>query len=194
GHGAADGRAAGAPAAHAGLPARDLRRHRGRALAAAARRARPPPAQRAGALAPPHVSPLVALSLRFTVLSLVAVGGVTSVLPEVHRVVVDVNHWMTDVQFAQAFAIAQASPGPNMLIVTIIGWHVAALPGALVATAAMITPCATLSYSVARVWQRFQGAAWRRIVEAGLAPVTVGLTLGPRWRRGGRRPRTLAGA
>ena len=106
------------------------------------------------------MSPLVALALRFTVLSLVAVGGVTSILPEVHRVVVDVNHWMTDVQFAQAFAIAQASPGPNMLIVTIIGWHVAGLPGALVATVAMITPCATLSYSVARVWQRFQGAAW----------------------------------
>ena len=127
------------------------------------------------------MSPLLALALRFTVLSLVAVGGVTSILPEVHRVVVDVNHWMTDVQFAQAFAIAQASPGPNMLIVTIIGWHVAGLPGALVATVAMITPCATLSYSVARVWQRFQGAAWRRIVEAGLAPVTVGLTLATGW-------------
>jgi len=115
------------------------------------------------------------------VLSLVAVGGVTSVLPEVHRVVVDVNHWMTDVQFAQAFAIAQASPGPNMLIVTIIGWHVAGLPGALVATAAMITPSCTLAYAVGRVWHRFQGAAWRRAVEAGLAPVVVGLTLATGW-------------
>ena len=127
------------------------------------------------------MSPLVALAVRFAVLSLVAVGGVTSVLPEVHRVVVDVNHWMTDVQFAQAFAIAQASPGPNMLVVTIIGWHVAGLPGALVATAAMITPGATLSYSVARVWQRFQGTASRRVVEDGLAPVVVGLTLATGW-------------
>ena len=127
------------------------------------------------------MSPLVALALSFTVLSRVAVGGVTSVLPEVHRVVVDVNHWMTDVQFAQAFAIAQASPGPNMLVVTIIGWHVAGLPGALVSTVAMITPCATLSYGVGRVGQRFHGAAWRRAVEAGLAPVVVGLTLATGW-------------
>ena len=67
-------------------------------------------------------------------LSLVAVGGMSRYCREVHRVVVDVNHWMTDVQFTQAYTIAQASPGPNMLVVTIIGWHVAGLPGALVAT------------------------------------------------------------
>ena len=127
------------------------------------------------------MSPLLSLALRFTVLSLVAVGGMSSVLPEVHRVVVDVNHWMTDAQFTQAFAIAQAAPGPNMLIVTIIGWQVAGLPGALVSTAAMITPCCTLTFFVARVWQRFHGATWRRAVERGLAPVTVGLMLATGW-------------
>jgi chromate transporter len=127
------------------------------------------------------VSPLLSLALRFTVLSLVAVGGVSSVLPEVHRVVVDVNHWMTDTQFSQAFAIAQAAPGPNMLVVTIIGWHVAGLPGALVATGALIVPCCTLTFFVARVWQRFRGAAWRQAVEGGLAPVTVGLMLATGW-------------
>jgi chromate transporter len=127
------------------------------------------------------VNPLGSLALRFAVLSLVAVGGMQSVLPEVHRVVVDVNRWMTDAQFTQAYTLAQAAPGPNMLVVTIIGWHVAGLPGALVATSALITPCCMLTFSVARVWRRFQGAAWRRIVEAGLAPVTVGLTLATGW-------------
>jgi chromate transporter len=127
------------------------------------------------------VSPLVTIALRFTVLSLVAVGGVTSVLPEVHRVVVDVHHWMSDAEFTQLFAISQASPGPNMLIVALIGWHVAGLPGALTATAAMCAPCCTLSYLVARTWDRFRGARWRRAVEAGLAPITIGLVLATGW-------------
>jgi chromate transporter len=127
------------------------------------------------------LSSLTTLAWRFTLLSLVAVGGVTSVLPEVHRVVVDVHHWMTDAEFTQLFAIAQAAPGPNMLLVTLIGWQVAGLPGALVATAAMCAPCCTLSYFVAQVWQRFRGAPWRRAVEVGLAPITVALVLSTGW-------------
>lgn len=80
------------------------------------------------------MSPLLTIALRFAVLSLLAVGGVTSVLPEVHRVVVDVHGWLTDAEFTRMFALAQANPGPNMLIVTLIGWRVAGLPGALTAT------------------------------------------------------------
>ena len=127
------------------------------------------------------MSPLLSLALRFTMLSLLAVGGVTAVLPEVHRVVVDVHHWMSDAEFTDLFAISQASPGPNMLIVALIGWHVAGLPGALTATAAMCAPCCTLSFFVARVWDRFRGAPWRRAVEAGLAPITIGLVLATGW-------------
>jgi chromate transporter len=127
------------------------------------------------------VSPLVTIAARFTVLSLVAVGGVSSVLPEIHRVVVQVHGWMTDAQFTQMFAIAQASPGPNMLIVALVGWHVAGLPGALVATAAICAPSCTLSYFVARIWDRFRGAPWRRAAETGLAPITVGLVLATGW-------------
>lgn len=127
------------------------------------------------------MSPLVTLAVRFAVLSLVAVGGITSVLPEVHRVVVDVHHWLTDAEFTDLFAIARAAPGPNMLLVTLIGWQVAGLPGALVATAAMCAPGCVLSYFVARLWQRFRGAPWRRAVEVGLAPITVGLILATGW-------------
>jgi chromate transporter len=68
-----------------------------------------------------------------------------------------------------------------MLIVALIGWHVAGLPGALTATAAMCVPSCTLSYFVARVWDRFRGTAWRRAVEAGLAPITIGLILATGW-------------
>ena len=127
------------------------------------------------------MSPLVTIALRFGLLSLIAVGGVTSILPEVHRVTVDVHHWLTDAEFTQMFAIAQASPGPNMLIVALIGFHVAGLPGALVAAGAICLPSCTLAYLVERLWQRFRGTPLRRAVEAGLAPITVGLMIATGW-------------
>ena len=123
------------------------------------------------------MNPLATIAISFTALSLVAVGGVTPVLPEIHRVVVDGHHWLTAAQLTELFAISHAAPGPNMLLVALIGWQVAGLPGALVATAAMCAPSCTLSDFVARVWQRLRDAPWRRAVEMGLAPITIGLML-----------------
>lgn len=127
------------------------------------------------------MSPLAGLALRFMALSLIAVGGVTTIIPEVHRVAVDVHGWVTDAEFTQLFVIARAAPGPNMLVVTLIGWQVSGLAGALVATTAMCLPSCTLSYLAVDVWQRFRGARWRAAVEVGLAPITVGLVLATGW-------------
>ncbi len=120
-------------------------------------------------------NPLGALALHFLIISLFAIGGANSVLPEIHRQVVDIAGWMTDAQFAQTFAIAQAAPGPNMLVVTLIGWHVAGIWGALVATLAMCGPTCVLAYVVGGAWHRFREAHWRRVVQGGLVPLTIGL-------------------
>ena len=120
---------------------------------------------------------LAELALDFSLLSLFAIGGVITVLPEMHRGVVEVRGWMSGAEFAQLFALAQASPGPNILVVSLIGWKVAGLAGAAVATAAVCAPTCVLTYAVSRVWQRARGAAWRKTVEEGLVPVTVGLML-----------------
>jgi len=79
-------------------------------------------------------------------MSLFAAGGANAAIPEMHRVAVDVQNWMTDKQFADVFAISQMAPGPNVLIVTLIGYSVAGVAGALVATLAMCGPtgCAGL--------------------------------------------------
>jgi chromate transporter len=82
---------------------------------------------------------------------------------------------MTDGEFAALFAIANAAPGPNMLLVTLVGWHVAGVVGALVATISMIGPTSILVYGVFQVWDRFRDALWRRPVQSGLSAVTVGL-------------------
>ena len=91
------------------------------------------------------VGTLINIALAFGWLSLFAVGGAAAAIPEIHRIAVDLNHWMTDTQFADAFAIAQLSPGPNVLIVSLVGYHVAGIAGGLVATLAMCVPAAVLA-------------------------------------------------
>ena len=120
-------------------------------------------------------SPITSFAIHLALLSLVAVGGVNAIVPELHRQTVEVGQYLTDRQFADLFAIAQAAPGPNVLFATLIGWQLAGWQGALMATAALCVPTCTLTFLFARTWERFKDAPWRVIVQAGLVPVTVGL-------------------
>jgi chromate transporter len=82
---------------------------------------------------------------------------------------------MTDKQFADVFAISQLSPGPNVLIVTLIGYSVAGVAGALAATLAMCGPTAILAYYVSRLLQRSSHSRWPAIIQAALVPLSIGL-------------------
>jgi chromate transporter len=120
-------------------------------------------------------SPINGFIIQALLVSVLAVGGVNAVLPELHRQVVENHHWLTDKQFADLFAIANASPGPNMLVITLIGWCLGGFYGAILSTLALCTPTCLLTYGVAHMWERFKDAPWRIAVQAGLVPVTVGL-------------------
>ncbi len=120
-------------------------------------------------------NPILALIWTFGLMSLFAVGGANSAIPEMHRVAVDVQHWMTDTQFADVFAISQLSPGPNVLIVTLIGYSVAGFGGALAATLAMCGPTAILAYYVSRLLARSSHSRWPAIIQAALVPLSIGL-------------------
>lgn len=115
------------------------------------------------------------IAARFTLLSLLSFGGVNVVLPDAHRFIVDTQHWLTDQQFADFFAIAQAAPGPNFLMFALIGWQVAGFFGAVVATLAISVPAGTVAFLVGGLWHRFRNAPWRRAIQIGLAPITIGL-------------------
>jgi chromate transporter len=118
---------------------------------------------------------LARLALLFGSLSLVSFGGGNTVLPAMHRGAVTAQHWLTDRQFADLFALAQAAPGPSTLLVSLIGFAAAGIPGAAVATLAMLGPSAALVYAASRGWTRLRESRWRPAIEHGLAPVTVGL-------------------
>ena len=123
------------------------------------------------------MSDLTELALVYGQLSLLAFGGANSIVPEMQRQVVDVHHWMTAHEFAALFALAQAAPGPNMMVVSLVGWRVAGVWGALVTTAAVATPSSILTLLVAGIWYRFKDAPWRKAIQAGLLPVTAGLIM-----------------
>jgi chromate transporter len=123
------------------------------------------------------VSILAQIAVVFAQLSLLAFGGGNAVIPEMQRQVVDLHHWMSAHEFAALYALAQAAPGPNLMVASLVGWRVAGLSGALVATGAVTAPAAVLTFVVTGVWYRFRDAGWRRALQAGLLPVTAGLVM-----------------
>lgn len=124
---------------------------------------------------------LWSLATHFASISLLAFGGVGALTPEIHRLVVDEEQWMSGRVFIDLFAIAQGAPGPNVLIITLIGWWVAGVPGAIVATLAMSLPGSLLTFYVARLWRRFRDHPLRKRIQAAIAPLTVGLVCCTAW-------------
>ena len=122
-----------------------------------------------------HFDVLAEIALRFTALSFVAVGGINAILPEVHRVVVDVERWMTSAEFVDLFALAQLSPGPNAMVVALVGWKVAGVAGALVATVATCGPSSVVCYVTWQFADRFRHSKVRAVVQRALAPIAIGL-------------------
>lgn len=121
------------------------------------------------------------LGLTFIWLSLLQFGGTNAVVPEMHRQAVDILHWMDGRTFADLFALAQLAPGPNVMIVSLIGWHVAGLAGLLVATLAMTIPPSLLAFGMSRVMRRAGTSKWLVIVKEGLVPLAIGMILASGW-------------
>ncbi len=118
---------------------------------------------------------LLELALFFGLMSVLSVGGLPSVMGEVQRHVVDVRNWVAPEEFVQLYAVGQAAPGPNVLIVSLIGWKVSGMSGALVALLAMCGPAAVISWWVSGLWERFKDSPLRATIQRAMAPMVVGL-------------------
>lgn len=121
----------------------------------------------------------------YLMLSLMSVGGAISTTAEMHRFLVVEHHWLTQSQFNDSIAIAQAAPGPNVLFVALMGWNVglnagsmgAALLGVLVTMVGIMLPSTTLTYLAARWGQENRDLRAVRAFKQGMAPVVVAMLI-----------------
>ena len=121
--------------------------------------------------------PLLTLIIVVAPLSLLAIGGASSIYAPLQHQVVDVYQWFSGREFIEMFAIARVTPGPGSMLTTIVGWRIAGLAGALTATIALYVPCSVLCFFVARAWNRYRGSQWHTAIESGLRPIAAGLMI-----------------
>ena len=129
------------------------------------------------------------LFVHYLSLSLLSVGGTISTAPDMHRFLVDQQHWLSDAQFNASMAIAQAAPGPNVLWVALIGWHVGinaggmltGLLGVLVSMTGILIPSCILTYTAAQWGYRNRELRAVRAFKQGMAPIVVALILATSW-------------
>ncbi len=129
------------------------------------------------------------LFLHYLSLSLLAVGGAITTAPDMHRYLVVQEHWLTESQFNASIAIAQASPGPNVLFVALMGWNVglntgssaAGFLGVVATMSGMLLPSTTLTYLAARWGHENRGLRAVRAFKLGLAPIVIALLIATGW-------------
>jgi chromate transporter len=128
-------------------------------------------------------SPEILRSLlgHFSMLSLLAVGGGGSVIPDMHRFLVEANGWMSDEQFAALYAISQASPGPNILFVALFGWQVAGPAGAFASMVGICGPSSVIALGFEYFAGRSPHAVWPGLIRRGLSALTIGLLMSTGW-------------
>ncbi len=124
---------------------------------------------------------LLALTLHFMLLSLLAVGGAITTAPDMQRYVVLDNGWITPSQFSASIAIAQAAPGPNVLFVAVIGWNISGLWGVAATMFGCLLPSTVLTLYFARWGARRRESRLLRAFTTGMAPLTLGLLAATGW-------------
>lgn len=129
------------------------------------------------------------LFAHYLLLSLLSIGGAITTLPEMHRYMVEQQHWLSDAQFTASIAIAQAAPGPNVLFVALMGWNVGinaggaatGLWGVCVTMLGILLPSTTLTYLAARWGHRNRELRAVRAFKQGLAPIVIALLISTGW-------------
>jgi chromate transporter len=128
-----------------------------------------------------NLSDLLNLLGHFMIFSLIAISGAITVVPEMHRFLVDEKHWLTELQFSSSIAIAQASPGPNILFVAVMGFQAAGLVGTAATMFGILLPSTTLALAVARFGRSREDWLAVRAFKQGMAPLTIALMLSAAW-------------
>jgi len=123
------------------------------------------------------MSQIPALVRAFAYLSLLTIGGGMAAFPEMKILTVEVHKWLTFPQLIHLYSVGQMAPGPNMMMIVPIGEWAGGVLGAIVVALAFFGPTAVLTFIVGRLWNKLEKWPWRRSIQQGLAPVSIGLLL-----------------
>jgi chromate transporter len=118
---------------------------------------------------------LLALFAHFLSLSIFATGGGMALASDMHRYVVEEHGYLTHTEFVNSIALAQAAPGPNILFVTVMGWQMAGLPGAVVTTMGLSLPALVFPMLISRASRLAQFNRLIQALKRGLGPIALGL-------------------
>ncbi|MBU3545965.1 chromate transporter [Polynucleobacter sp. MWH-Jannik1A5] len=127
------------------------------------------------------MSMLLSLFLKLSVFSMIAFGGVNALLPELLNLAVNQERWIDLQTFSDYFAIAQAAPGPNFMTVTLLGWHIYGIIGALVATFAIVWPSSILIFFLQRFILGIKDPIKKKAIQYAAAALAIGLVLSSAW-------------
>jgi chromate transporter len=105
-------------------------------------------------------------------------GGGFVIIPLMQADAVDHFHWMTDGQFLNAVALGQATPGPVVQTVAVVGYAAAGLGGPLLAAVVAFAPSFWFILLGADRFERFRTDARASAFLAGAGPAAIGAILG----------------
>lgn len=138
----------------------------------------------------------IMLFMHYLLLSLLSIGGAITTAPDMHRYLVDQKGWLTDTQFNTSIALAQAAPGPNILFVGLMGWHVGinagnmatGIFGFLLTLLGILLPSTVLTYTASRWGHRNRDLRIVRAFKQGMSPLVVALIIGTGWIMASKHP------
>ena len=122
-------------------------------------------------------SVLVQLLSVFSGMSLLLFGGGYIFIPMIQEAVVNAHGWLSLEDFGASIALGQVTPGPILISATFIGYKVAGLAGALVATVAIFMPPAALIILASRQLQRFSHMGRFKAAQAGIRSAVFGMII-----------------
>jgi chromate transporter len=135
--------------------------------------------------------------VHFASLSLLGIGGAITTAPDMHRYLVDEKKWLTDATFSSSIALAQSAPGPNVLFVALMGWHIGinagggfsagssawglGLMGVTLSMLGILLPSSVLTYKATKWAHQNRNLISVRAFKSGMAPIVIGLLVSTGW-------------
>ena len=122
------------------------------------------------------IATLLQLFVSYLKIGFFGFGGGYAMLSLIHSEVVVRNAWLTSGEFSDIVAISQMTPGPIAInSATYIGYEVAGVVGAIVATVAVSIPALTIMMLLTRFFIRLHDNRYVQCVVSTMRPVVVGM-------------------